>query len=160
MAVGGNTTKFYSLEEKHEIVELEFDKENLTYSCDSGNTGTRFLTGGKNGSLFYFGNNKTLEWSSILIVIIYAWEHSKFNQPHRPPSAPPSKTSTMEVTSTSVTTLAQYTNSLFSRKSPFLPFSNSLPNAKTYSIPTLLLCGVIFSSSIVHHLSLVGNRAK
>ena len=31
------------------------------YTCDSGNTGTRFLTGGKNGSLFYFGNNKTLE---------------------------------------------------------------------------------------------------
>ena len=37
------------------------DKENLAYTCDSGNTGTRFLMGGKNGSLFYFGNNKTLE---------------------------------------------------------------------------------------------------
>ena len=61
MAVGGSACKFYSLEEKNVIVELEFDKENLLYSCDSGYTGTRFLTGGKNGSLFYFGNNKTLE---------------------------------------------------------------------------------------------------
>ena len=26
MAVGGSTAKFYSLEEKHEIVEIEFDK--------------------------------------------------------------------------------------------------------------------------------------
>ena len=61
MTVGGNVVKFFSLEEKHQVVEVEFDKENLLYSCDSGYTGTRFLTGGKNGSMFYFGNNKTLE---------------------------------------------------------------------------------------------------
>ena len=61
MAVGGTVCKFYSLEEKNEIVELGFDKDNLAYTCDSGSTGTRFLVGGKNGSLFYFGNNKTLE---------------------------------------------------------------------------------------------------
>ena len=61
MAVGGTVCKFYSLEEKNEIVEVGFDKDNLAYTCDSGSTGTRFLVGGKNGSLFYFGNNKTLE---------------------------------------------------------------------------------------------------
>lgn len=61
MAVGGAVAKFFSIEERNEMVEVEFDKDNLMYTCDSGNTGTRFLTGGKNGSLFYFGNNKTLE---------------------------------------------------------------------------------------------------
>ena len=61
MAVGGTVAKFFSIEERNEMVEVEFDKENLMYTCDSGNTGTRFLTGGKNCSLFYFGNNKTLE---------------------------------------------------------------------------------------------------
>ena len=61
MAVGGTVAKFFSIEERNEMVEVEFDKDNLMYTCDSGNTGTRFLTGGKNGSLFYFGNNKTLE---------------------------------------------------------------------------------------------------
>ena len=60
MAVGGTTAKFFSIEERNQMVEVDFDKENLMYTCDSGNTGTRFLAGGKNGSLFYFGNNKTL----------------------------------------------------------------------------------------------------
>ena len=43
------------------------------YTCDSGNTGTKFLSGGKNGSLFYFGNNKTLEWYNRNIIQILLW---------------------------------------------------------------------------------------
>ena len=61
MAVRETVSKFYSLEEKNEVVKVGFDKDRRDYTCDSGNTGTRFLVGGKNGSLFYFGNNKTLE---------------------------------------------------------------------------------------------------
>jgi hypothetical protein len=61
MAVGGSDAKFFHAEDKNEVVEINFDKDNLLYTCDSGNTGTRFLLGGKNGALFYCGNNKTLE---------------------------------------------------------------------------------------------------
>ena len=61
MAVGGSDAKFYNSEDYTPIMEISYEKDNLVYSCDSGHTGTRFLNGGKNGCLFYYGNNKTLE---------------------------------------------------------------------------------------------------
>ena len=61
MAVGGSEAKFYNSQDYSPIMEISYEKDNLLYTCDSGNTGTRFLNGGKNGCLFYYGNNKTLE---------------------------------------------------------------------------------------------------
>jgi len=59
--VGGSDAKFFDLSDYCQIAEINFEKDNLLYSCDSGSSGTRFLMGGKNGTLFYCGNNKTLE---------------------------------------------------------------------------------------------------
>jgi hypothetical protein len=59
--VGGTDAKFFDINEYIQLLEINFDKDNILYSCDSGSSGTRFLMGGKNGTLFYCGNNKSLE---------------------------------------------------------------------------------------------------
>jgi hypothetical protein len=59
--VGGTDAKFFDITEYIQLLEINFDKDNILYSCDSGSSGTRFLMGGKNGTLFYCGNNKSLE---------------------------------------------------------------------------------------------------
>ena len=60
MAAGGNSLKFFSLDDYSEMLELNFDTSNTIYSCDSGYTGNKYLAGGKDGAMFFFGSNKTL----------------------------------------------------------------------------------------------------
>ena len=62
MAVGGSDLKIFNVDNFSQILELNFDKENAMYTCDSGHTGNKYLAGGKHGALFYFGSNKNLEW--------------------------------------------------------------------------------------------------
>lgn len=53
--------KIFSLDDFNEMIEVKFDEGESLYSCDSSYGSNRYLVGGKNGSLFYLGSNKTFE---------------------------------------------------------------------------------------------------
>jgi hypothetical protein len=61
MACGGTQMKIFSLDDFNEMIEVKFDEGESLYSCDSSYGSNRYLVGGKNGSLFYLGSNKTFE---------------------------------------------------------------------------------------------------
>ncbi len=51
--------KIFSFEDYSEMVEVKFEEGESLYSCDSSYSSNRYLMGGKNGSMFYVGTNKT-----------------------------------------------------------------------------------------------------
>jgi hypothetical protein len=61
MACGGTQMKIFSLDDYSEMVEVKFDQGESLYSCDSSYSSNRYLVGGKHGSMFYLGSNKTFE---------------------------------------------------------------------------------------------------
>ncbi len=53
MAVGGNQMKIFSIKNSTELVEMQVQKEEYLYTCDSSPANFKFLAGGKKGNLFY-----------------------------------------------------------------------------------------------------------
>ena len=53
--------KIFSLEDYNEMVEIRFDEGESLYTCDSSYGSNRYMVGGKHGSVFYLGSNKTFE---------------------------------------------------------------------------------------------------
>ena len=53
MAVGGNQMKFFSMQDKNEIMELQANPDEAFYTCDSSTLNLKFLAGGKKGNMFY-----------------------------------------------------------------------------------------------------------
>lgn len=61
IAAGGSQMKMFSVADGSEMLEVKVEEGVSLYTCDSGYTSNKYVTGGNSGTLFYMAGVKSYE---------------------------------------------------------------------------------------------------
>ena len=61
--------KMFSIVDGSEMLEVKVDEGVSLYTCDSGYTSNKYITGSNSGTLFYMAGVKSYEWNIVIIFL-------------------------------------------------------------------------------------------